>query len=66
MFFIFQKFLEMFVVVCQMLFIIKVQNLYVYNLNLELKYILVDKMFYMFFLIWVIMWVVDSYIGKNI
>lgn len=64
-FLILQKLLELFVVVCQTSFIIKAQNLHVQNLNPEPKYISADKMFYMFFLIRVIMWVADSYIGKN-
>lgn len=64
-FLILQKLLEMFVVVCQTSLIIKAQNLHVHNLNPEPKYISADKMFYMFFLIRVIMWIADSYIGKN-
>lgn len=64
-FLILQKLLEMFVIVCQTSLIIKAQNLHVHHLNPEPKYISADKMFYMFFLIRVIMWIADSYIGKN-
>lgn len=64
-FLILQKLLEMFVIVCQTSLIIKAQSLHVLYLKPEPKYISADKMFYMFFLIRVIMWVADSYIGKN-
>ncbi|XP_061170198.1 uncharacterized protein LOC133179456 [Saccostrea echinata] len=64
-FLILQKILEIFVVVIQTYLILKSQRLRVVHSFRTTGCISVDKMFHVFFLIRVIMWIADSYIGKN-
>lgn len=64
-FLILQKILEIVIVVIQTSLILKAQSLHVHRVNQEPKRISASKVFFTFFLIRVIMWTTDSYIGKS-
>lgn len=64
-FLILQKVLEIVIVVIQTFLILRAQRLRTVHVNRQPRCLSVGKLFYVFYLMRVIMWIADSYIGKN-
>jgi hypothetical protein len=64
-FLILQKVMEIVIVVVLTSLVLKAQKLSTSFVERQIRWLSVDKLFYVFFLIRVIMWIADSYIGRN-
>jgi hypothetical protein len=64
-FLILQKVMEIVIVVVQTSLVLKAQKLSTSFVERQTRWLSVDRLFYVFFLIRVIMWIADSYIGSN-